>query len=108
MSKNFELMQLDYESAIPPKVSLRSNNGDGAGHGNGARLDLAFLAREESLKLVQRVFLSRSESDVHWNRRHTRAQCLGLGVPDRCEHACTFAAALFKCHQSSGTNTGLA
>ena len=59
MNKNLELTQTDYKSAIPLKVSLRSNNGNGAGHDNGARLDLAFLAREESLKLVQRVFLSR-------------------------------------------------
>jgi len=65
MNKNFELTQLDYKSAIPPKVSLRSNNGDGVGHGNGARLDLDFLAREESLKLVQRVFLSRSVDRPH-------------------------------------------
>jgi Mrp family chromosome partitioning ATPase len=65
MNKNFELMQQDYEPAIPPNVSLRSNNGDGAGHGNGRRLDLAFLAREESLKLVQRVFLSRNVDRPH-------------------------------------------
>jgi hypothetical protein len=96
MSKNFiELIQLDHEPAIPPEVSLRSNNGDGPAHGNGARLDLACLAREEFLKLVQRVFLSRPhvrcgrprewmQSDMHRNRRYTRAQCLGLGVPDRC------------------------
>jgi capsular exopolysaccharide synthesis family protein len=66
MSKNFiELMQLDHEPAIPPEVSLRSNNGDGPAHGNGARLDLACLAREEFLKLVQRVFLSRSIDRPH-------------------------------------------
>ncbi len=65
MSKNFELMQLDHEPAIPTKVSLRSNNGDGPGHGNGARLDLACLAREEFLKLVQRVFLSHSIDRPH-------------------------------------------
>ena len=65
MNKNIELLRLDDAPAIPPKVPLRPNNGDGPGHGNGARLDLACLAREEFLKLVQRVFLSRSVDRPH-------------------------------------------
>lgn len=65
-TKNFELRQANYDPAISNKVPLRPNNGDGRrALGNGARLDLACLAREEFLKLVQRVFLSRSADRPH-------------------------------------------
>lgn len=70
MSKNFELMQQagiagEPTTIFPLKVSASSNNGNGFRRGNGAGLDLASLAREESLKLVQRVFLPLSAARPH-------------------------------------------
>jgi capsular exopolysaccharide synthesis family protein len=70
MSKNFELMQQaeiarEPGATSPLKISASWNNGNGYGHGNGAGLDLVSLAREESLKLVQRVFLPRGVDRPH-------------------------------------------
>src|SRR5580700_11701959 len=66
MSKNFELMQQaaserQFPSSppqpeVPPLVAAnRNRSGNGYGTSNG--LDLDRFAREETLKLVQRVFL---------------------------------------------------
>jgi len=68
MSKNFELMQQQGRGpATNPSpvaqrpVSVNQSNGNshrnGNGNGNGAGLNLDELAQEETLKLVQRVFL---------------------------------------------------
>jgi capsular exopolysaccharide synthesis family protein len=64
MSKNFELMQqtgrgpVMTPSPIPQKpVSVSHSDGNGHRNGNGAGLNLDELAQEETLKLVQRVFL---------------------------------------------------
>jgi capsular exopolysaccharide synthesis family protein len=66
MSKNFELMQQTgrgpaVTSNPPPQkpFSTGPSNGNGNGHRNGAGtgLNLNELAQEETLKLVQRVFL---------------------------------------------------
>jgi len=66
MSKNFELMQqtgrgpvmTPSPSQIPQKpLSVSHTNGNGHRNGNGAGLNLDDLAQEETLKLVQRVFL---------------------------------------------------
>jgi capsular exopolysaccharide synthesis family protein len=66
MSKNFELMQQTGRgpvmnptpSQIPQQPSSVSHaNGNGHRNGNGAGLNLDDLAQEETLKLVQRVFL---------------------------------------------------
>src|SRR6202451_315997 len=66
MSKNFELMQqtgrgpemTPIPSQIPQKpLSVSHANGNGHRNGNGAGLNLDDLAQEETLKLVQRVFL---------------------------------------------------
>ena len=66
MSKNFELMQqtgrgpvmTSSPSQIPQKpLSVSHANGNGHRNGNGVGLNLDDLAQEETLKLVQRVFL---------------------------------------------------
>jgi len=72
MSKNFELMQQaaserQFQSAPPqPDVPLMAGNGSHFGHVNGYGksngLDLDRFAREETLKLVQRVFLLQSSA----------------------------------------------
>jgi protein-tyrosine kinase len=72
MSKNFELMQQaaserQFQSAPPqPDVPLMAGNGSRFGHVNGYGksngLDLDRFAREETLKLVQRVFLLQSSA----------------------------------------------
>ncbi len=67
MSKNFELMQQAEMERQPQTVvipvdppRLLSTNGNGLGNGHGNGLDLDRFAREETLKLVQRVFLLQS------------------------------------------------
>jgi polysaccharide biosynthesis transport protein len=69
MSKNFELMQQaasdrQLQSMVgQPVISARKSlNGNGHGNGNGNGLDLDRFAREEGLKLVQRVFLLQSSA----------------------------------------------
>jgi capsular exopolysaccharide synthesis family protein len=66
MSKNFELMQqtgrgpvmTQTPSQIPQKpLNVSHANGNGHRNGNGTGLNLDDLAQEETLKLVQRVFL---------------------------------------------------
>lgn len=64
MSKNFELMQqaasvreLHSAASAGEAATLASVNGNGFAKTNGQGLDLDRFAREESLKLVQRVFL---------------------------------------------------
>lgn len=62
MSKNFELMQqAGIETPIAPtpeaKFTLPLRNGNGHAHTNGHGLNIDRFAKEESLKLVQRVFL---------------------------------------------------
>jgi capsular exopolysaccharide synthesis family protein len=67
MSKNFELMQqagLDHQLRVSRKleeptlqVASRDGNRKSQIHVNGAPLNLDKVTREESLKLVQRVFL---------------------------------------------------
>jgi Mrp family chromosome partitioning ATPase len=62
MSKNFELLQQagkKREVILVPeqKDSRASTNGNGKGHRNGLGLNLDRLAREEYLRLVQRIFL---------------------------------------------------
>lgn len=72
MSKNFELMQQaaserQFQSTPPqPDVPLMAGNGSRFGHVNGYGksngLDLDRFAHEETLKLVQRVFLLQSSA----------------------------------------------
>jgi succinoglycan biosynthesis transport protein ExoP len=62
MSKNFELMQQaaserQVPSTAPPSSASRLMPVNGNGHPTKNGLDLERFAREESLKLVQRVFL---------------------------------------------------
>jgi succinoglycan biosynthesis transport protein ExoP len=64
MSKNFELMQQaaserPFQSApsTTESANLMHGNGNGFAKSNGHGLDLDRFAREETLKLVQRVFL---------------------------------------------------
>ena len=65
MSKNFELMQQTGlerppQSVVLPTEPPRLVSINGNGHGKGQGLDLDRFAREETLKLVQRVFLLQS------------------------------------------------
>jgi capsular exopolysaccharide synthesis family protein len=62
MSKNFELMQqaeirLDIPATVEPNRGPRMPNGAGNGHARSVHFNLDSVAREESLKLVQSVFL---------------------------------------------------
>jgi len=62
MSRNFELLQRvgkqrEFVLVPEPQVVPAPTNGNGNGHRNGAGLNLDRLAREESLRLVQRIFL---------------------------------------------------
>jgi polysaccharide biosynthesis transport protein len=62
MSKNFELMQqaeikLDPPTKTVPIANPPVSNGEHNGHAKGIHLDLDRVAREESMKLVQNVFL---------------------------------------------------
>ena len=65
MSKNFELIQQaglerPPQSVVLPTEPPRLVSINGNGHGKGQGLDLDRFAREETLKLVQRVFLLQS------------------------------------------------
>jgi polysaccharide biosynthesis transport protein len=73
MSKNFELMrqaasERQFQSAppqaeVPPLVAGNGGHfGNGNGYGKSNGLDLDRFAREETLKLVQRVFLLQSSA----------------------------------------------
>jgi Mrp family chromosome partitioning ATPase len=67
MSKNFELLQRvskEREIVLVPEPQTLpapvNGNGNGNGHYNGAGLNLDRLAREECLRLVQRIFLQQA------------------------------------------------
>jgi capsular exopolysaccharide synthesis family protein len=67
VSKNFELMQQATAERQPQSVVGQSDiprlvTGNGNGLGKAKNLDLDRFAREESLKLVQRVFLLQASS----------------------------------------------
>ncbi len=60
MSKNFELMQqaeIKLDLPATPKPGPQLPNGGGNGYAEGGHFNLDSVAREESLKLVQNVFL---------------------------------------------------
>jgi capsular exopolysaccharide synthesis family protein len=64
MSKNFELMQQigpGFEVATTPKIGAAFSAVREAHAKQGIRLDLGQMAREEVLRLVQRVFLSQTQ-----------------------------------------------
>ena len=91
MSKNFELMQqagMEREIAPAPELVTAFSVGDvsGNGHRNGTGLDLGQMAREESLKLVQRVFLLQAEA-----RPHT-VLFAGIELGDGCSRICANTA----------------
>jgi succinoglycan biosynthesis transport protein ExoP len=74
MSKNFELIQqAGMERQVMPDSGMnatspsikRNGNGNGNGHRNGSALDLGRVAREESLKLVQRIFRLQAGEPPH-------------------------------------------
>ncbi len=73
MSKNYELIQqagMGQDIAPPPQpktASVGTGNGhySGNGHGNGADLDLDEMARDESMKLVQRIFFLQAGEPAH-------------------------------------------
>jgi capsular exopolysaccharide synthesis family protein len=70
MSRNFELIrETEKVRDTNPNPGYRPagmpGNGNGNGHHSGAVLDLDKVAREESLKLVQRVFLLQAGEPPH-------------------------------------------
>jgi succinoglycan biosynthesis transport protein ExoP len=74
MSKNFELMQqagMARDMAPAPRpiaafpVGTGNGHHNGNGHRNGADLNLDELARDESMKLVQRIFFLQAGEPAH-------------------------------------------
>jgi len=69
MSKNFELMQqaeikLDLPAKTVPTANPPVSSGERNGHAKGIPLDLDHISREESMKLVQNVFLHKEAPRV--------------------------------------------
>jgi polysaccharide biosynthesis transport protein len=64
MSRNFELMQevgRNFESSLIPRPSHALSKAHEEVHQKGARFDLGQVAREEALRLVQRIFLLQTQ-----------------------------------------------
>jgi capsular exopolysaccharide synthesis family protein len=64
MSRNFELMQQigqDFQAGAVPKTSAVFPKTQETRSKHGVRVDLGQMAREETLRLVQRVFLSQPD-----------------------------------------------
>jgi Mrp family chromosome partitioning ATPase len=64
MSRNFELMQnlsRGFEETSIPRPRPVIPNAQERAHRTGARFDLSQMAREETLRLVQRLFLQQSQ-----------------------------------------------
>jgi Mrp family chromosome partitioning ATPase len=91
MSKNYELLQQARgEPKIAPIPELKTTFSVGEVNGNGRRnaagLDLDQMAHEESLKLVQRVFLLQAAE-------HPRAVVFaGIELGDGCSRICANSA----------------
>lgn len=91
MSKNFELMQqAGMERKIAPTPELMTafsvDDVTGNGHRNGTGLDLDQMAREESLKLVERVFLLHAGECPH------AVVFAGVDLGDGCSRICADTA----------------
>lgn len=91
MSRNYELIQqarAEQEIASIPelKTAFSAENANGNGHENAASLDLNQMAREESLKLVQRVFLLQAEGRPH------AVVFAGIELGDGCSQICANTA----------------
>lgn len=91
MSKNFELMQqAGMERKIAPTPELMTafsvNDVKGNGHLNGTGLDLDQIAQEESLKLLERVFL------LHAGECPRAVVFAGIDPGDGCSRICADTA----------------
>jgi capsular exopolysaccharide synthesis family protein len=91
MSRNYELLQqgrAELEIAPIPelKTAFSVDDVNGNGHGNAAGLDLEQMAREESLKLVQRVFLLQAGERPH------AVVFAGIELGDGCSRICANTA----------------
>jgi capsular exopolysaccharide synthesis family protein len=91
MSRNYDLIhQARTEPEIAPipelKTAFSVDDGNGNGHGNAADLDLDQMAREESQKLVQRVFLRQAEERPH------AVVFAGIELGDGCSRICANTA----------------
>ena len=91
MSRNYELIQqVRTEPEIAPipelKTAFSVDDVNGNGRGNADGLDLDEMAREESLKLVQRVFLRPAEERPH------AVVFAGIELGDGCSRICANTA----------------
>jgi capsular exopolysaccharide synthesis family protein len=91
MSRNYDLIQqARAEPEIAPipelKTAFSVDDVNGNGRGNAAGLDLDQIAREESLKLVQRVFLQQAEERPH------AVVFAGIELGDGCSRICANTA----------------
>jgi len=91
MSRNYELIQqarAELEIAPIPelKTAFSVDDVNGNGRGDAAVLDLDQMAREESLKLVQRVFLLQS------GERPRAVVFAGIELGDGCSRICANTA----------------
>jgi Mrp family chromosome partitioning ATPase len=91
MSRNYDLIQqARAEPEIAPipelKTAFSVDDANGNGRGNAAGLDLDQMAREESLKLVQRVFLLQAEEPPH------AVVFAGIELGDGCSRICANTA----------------
>jgi succinoglycan biosynthesis transport protein ExoP len=95
MSKNFELLQqAEVKPKVPPalapapepRTTFRVSNGGGNGHTRGVRLGLDKVTREESLKLVQSVFLLKGKESPR------AVMFAGIDSGNGCSGICAHAA----------------
>jgi succinoglycan biosynthesis transport protein ExoP len=88
MSKNFELMhEIEVEDYARPEVRARVHRGaEASGHKNGRLLPLDEVAREEALKLVQRVFM------LHTDSAPRVVVFAGISRGNGCSRICSAAA----------------
>ncbi len=91
MSRNYDLIQqARAEPEIAPipelKTAFSVDDVNGNGRGNATGLDLDQMAREESLRLVQRVFLLQAEERPH------AVVFAGIELGDGCSRICANTA----------------
>jgi Mrp family chromosome partitioning ATPase len=97
MSKNFELLQqVDLNGSLTrapqPSAPLPFNGKNGNGH--ASRLDVDTVTKEESLRLVQSVFLASGPNPPRV------VMFSGIDSGNGCSHVCSQAAEVLACNVS--------
>ncbi|HME11935.1 MAG TPA: CpsD/CapB family tyrosine-protein kinase [Candidatus Acidoferrum sp.] len=91
MSKNFELLQqvdTNGGAAVAPQASAPTAFHAGNGNGHAARLSLDGVAHEETLRLVQSIFLTAGQNPPRV------VVFSGIDAGNGCSHVCAQAAAV--------------